>query len=145
MGVRKECMSVLVVDDEPEVLSFFARILDASGMRALLARNVHEAVGIAKRGYVPIDLVLTDTDLKPDIHDREVVSGIQVVDQVRELRPDVRALYMSANIDSGVIRIKMKDHDFATTPDSPDDQGLIESIRIAATKPLVRGAHGRIQ
>src|SRR5580698_483772 len=47
-------LSVLVINEDAEILSFFARILDGNGIRALLARDAGEAVGIAKRGYVPI-------------------------------------------------------------------------------------------
>jgi DNA-binding NtrC family response regulator len=142
MAVRSDCLSVLVVDEEPEILSFFARILDANGMRALLARNAKEAMAIAKRGYVPIDVVLTDVFLKPDSRSPDVTSGTELVDRLRELRPEIRAMYMSASLEFEVIRIELKDRAFETTSDSPDDQGLIELIRTAATKPLVHRMHG---
>ena len=58
--------SVLVIDEQPAILAFFARILTAGGMRALLARNSGEAIGIAERGYVPIDLVLSNVLLRDD-------------------------------------------------------------------------------
>src|SRR4051812_39239241 len=115
MAVRNDSLSVLVVDDEPEILAFIARVLDANGMRALLSRNLAEAVGIAQRGYVPIDLVLTDSEA--------------IVDGIREIRPDVRALYVSAQLDSGIIRL-------AVMNQNPDDEGLIESIRKAAQAPM---------
>jgi DNA-binding NtrC family response regulator len=118
-------LSVLVINEDADILSFFARILDSSGIRALLARDAEEAVGVAKRGYVPIDLVLTDIALGPE-----------AVDQLRRLRPEVRVLYMSAYLDSGVIRIELVDHAFQTTSKTSDHGGLIEAIRTAATRPL---------
>ncbi len=144
MAVPAESLSVLVVDEEPEILSFFARILDVNGMRALLARNVDEAIGIAKRGYVPIDLVLTDVLLKPEAGKPDLTSGPALVDQLRELRPEVRALYMSAYLDSEIIRIKLMDRGFETMSNSSDERDLVDAIRSAATAPLAprHGRHG---
>jgi DNA-binding NtrC family response regulator len=138
MAVRVDSLSVLVVDEEPEVLSFFAKILDANGMRALLARNATEAIGIARRGYVPIDLVLTDIALKTEVAKPDLTSGQEMVDRLRELRPEIRALYMSAHLDAEIIRIELMERGFQTTSKSSDDTGLIESIRGAAAAPMVR-------
>jgi DNA-binding NtrC family response regulator len=122
-------LSVLVINEDAEILSFFARILDGNGIRALLARNSGEAAGIAKRGYVPIDLVLTDVAVNPD-----------AVDRLRQLRPEVRVLYMSAYLDGEVIRIELIGRGFHTTSKNSDHRGLIESIRTAAAGPLTRTA-----
>src|SRR5580658_4319107 len=53
-------ISVLVVDAEPAILIFIARILDTNGMRVLLARNGSEAVEIAERHDLPIDLIVAN-------------------------------------------------------------------------------------
>jgi len=140
MAVCADSLSVLVVDEDPEILSFFARVLDINGIRALLARNQDEAIGIAKRSYVPIHLVLTDVSLKPDAGTSDPSSGPLLVRRLRELRPEVRALYMSAYLDAEVIRIELMDRGFETTSKSSDNQGLLESIRSAAAAPLVRRA-----
>jgi CheY-like chemotaxis protein len=139
MATDRTPLSVLVIDDDAEILSFFAKILDSNGIRALLARNAGEAVGIAKRGYVPIDLVLTEVLLKPDAAAPDVDNGPALVDRLRQLRPDLRALYMSARVDSGVIRIEFVDRGVHTLSKNSDDRGLIESIRTAA-RPMVRTA-----
>jgi DNA-binding NtrC family response regulator len=140
MAPETASLSVLVIDEEAEILSFFARILDSNRIRALLARNASEAIGIAKRGYVPIDLVLTDVLLKPDPAAPDLGTGPELVDRLRQLRPELRALYMSTCIDSEVIRIELVDRGFHTMSKSSDDRGLIESIRTAAAKPLVHMA-----
>ncbi|MDP9052752.1 MAG: response regulator [Acidobacteriota bacterium] len=135
-----DSLSVLVVDEDPGILSFFAKMLDTYGIRALLARDPREALGIAKRGYVPIDVVVTDVNLRTEMAGPELTSGHNLVDQVRELRPDVRALYMSACLDAGVIQIEMVDRGFKTSSTDPDERGLIESIRGAASAPLAHRA-----
>ena len=144
MAPRGDSLSVLIVEEEPAILAFLARVLDDNGMRALLARSVAEAIGIAERGYVPIDLVLTDVSLSDSFQTQ--VSGSDVVKRVRELRPDVRALYMSAQIDSDVIRIGVMNQGYDTGYDTSakqlDDEELIASIRKTALAPLVRGSGG---
>jgi len=146
-----EHLSVLVVDDEPEVLTFFARVLDSNHIRALLARTPAEAVRIAERGYVPIDLILTDVSLQsrsypPNGHaapsDLEPVPGRDLIEAIRQIRPDVPAMQMHAWIDAGVIRISFVERQFETTSKAPDDEGLIESVRRAATEQMVRHAGG---
>jgi DNA-binding NtrC family response regulator len=139
MAVATESLSVLVVDEDPEILSFFARILDLNGMRALLARNHDEAISIAKRGYVPIDLVLTDICLKPEDGKSDLSSGPALVERLRELRPEVRALYMSAYLDSEMVRIELMDR---RGESASDERGLLESIRSAAAAPLTRRVGG---
>ncbi len=127
----------------PKYSPIFAKLLDSYGIRALLARNAHEAEGIAKRGYVPIDLVLTNVLLKPDATAPDSgSSGLELVDRLRQLRPDIRALYMSACVDSEVIRIELVDRGVHALSKNSDDRGLIESIRAAAAKPLVHTAGG---
>ncbi len=140
MGKRADSLSVLVIDEETEVLCFFAGILNANGMRALLARNANEAIGIANRGYVPIDLVLTDILLKPDAGAQDLDSGLELVGRLRRLRPEIRALYMSAQLDSEVVRIELMDGEFPSLWKRPGDPGLIEAIRTAAVAPLVHAA-----
>jgi DNA-binding response OmpR family regulator len=132
---------VLVVDEEPEILSFFARILDSNGMRALLARTTEQAIGIAKLGYIPIDLVLIDIVLKPYAGEPDL-TGMELVDRIRKLRPEIRILFMSANVESAAIRIEFLDRWLRTwSPDSAGG-GLIESIRAAAAAPLVHRVGG---
>ncbi len=142
MPARKDSLSVLIVDEEPEILAFFARILDSNGMRALLARTPDEAIGIAKRGYVPIDLVVTDVLLRTeDTRPGEESNGSELIDRLREFRPDVRALYMSASADDEVIRVELMDRSFDARSKT-DDPGLVASIRAAATAPLVHRVGG---
>jgi hypothetical protein len=49
---------------------------------------------------------------------------------------------MSAWLDGGVIRIELMNGASETNSKNPDDQGLINSIRRAATRPMVHAAGG---
>jgi response regulator RpfG family c-di-GMP phosphodiesterase len=125
-------ISVLVVDGEPSILISIARILDASGMRALLARNGGEAVAIAERYYIPIDLMLTNTAI-PELHEPELLN------QLRRIRPGVRHLSMAASVDGRVTRIQLMTGGPGVEYRVCDDT-LAGSIRKAASAPYARGA-----
>ena len=130
-----DSLSVLVIDEQPDVLAFFARILEANDIRALLARNSGEAVDLAKRGYIPIDLVLANVLLPEDPLSPELASVAHLVESIRLLRPEARALYMSAEVESGVIRVELH---------GCGHLGLIDAVRNAARQSgqLVRSAGG---
>lgn len=140
-----EALSVLVVDEEPSVLVFLASLLDNNGIRALLAHSAQEAEEIARRGYVPIDLVLTDIVVKDSGGDAAAaeISGAELINRLRRIRPDVRSLYMTAFIDAGVIRIQLMSRRQDREGENFDPGDLISSIRAAAVAPLAfRGGSG---
>jgi response regulator RpfG family c-di-GMP phosphodiesterase len=128
-------ISVLVVDEEPSILVFIARVLDAGGMRALLARSGNEAVEIAERNYIPIDLILTNAAV-PELHEPELL------DRLHTIRPGVRDLRMAACVDRGIVRIQLIEGSAAMKTAVCGDS-LLESIRKSAGTPLVRRA-GRL-
>jgi response regulator RpfG family c-di-GMP phosphodiesterase len=128
-------ISVLVVDEEPLILISIAKILDANCMRALLARNGGEAVEIAERSYIPVDLILTSAAVL-ELREPDLLS------RLRQIRPGVRHLCMATCIDGSVARIQLMtggpDVDSAVC-----DERFVESIRKAGSAPLVRCA-GRL-
>jgi response regulator RpfG family c-di-GMP phosphodiesterase len=124
--------SVLVVDEDPAILILIAKILDTSGMRALLARNGSEAVEIAERHEIPIDLIVANVAI-PEPRDP------QLLDQLRRIRPGVRDLSMAACVDGGVIRIQLLTGGHGAEP-VVCDGGLVESIRKSAKAHRTRHA-----
>jgi anti-anti-sigma factor len=139
MAESSDSLSVLVVDEEPLILVFLARILDRNGMRALLARNPRKALEIAQRRHVPIDLILTDWVLKDVDKKNATVSelkGPELVTQLREIRPALPVLYMSAQLDSDGIRICLMNGRFEDE-EKFDTGSLIGSIRQASTAPAL--------
>jgi PAS domain S-box-containing protein len=74
--------TVLLVDDEPSVRAITRRLLERAGYRVLEAADGHEALAIAGRSDVRLDLLLTDM-VMPGL------SGQQVVVRFRAARPGV--------------------------------------------------------
>ena len=80
--------TVLIVDDEPNVLLTLQDGLSAQGYNVLKAANGEEALRVARAHSGPIGLLLIDVAMPGQ-------SGPKVAALLRELRPDAKLLYMS--------------------------------------------------
>jgi len=81
--------TILVVDDEPEVLSMASDLLRACGYRVLSTGDPREALRLARSSTDPIHLLLSDVVMP-------LMNGGELARQLRAIRPDVRVLFMSA-------------------------------------------------
>ncbi len=107
-----EVATVMVIDDNELVRSVACRILTSQGLRVVPARNGHEALEAARRGTA-IDLVLSDVTLGDE-------KGPDVVDRLKEILPNLRAVFMSGHGDHGTSH-------FIQKPFTPE--GLARKIR----------------
>jgi CheY-like chemotaxis protein len=80
---------ILIVDDEPEVRAVACDMLTAKGYTTLDTGDPMLALQIARTESQPIHLVLTDVVMAP-------MNGRELVEQMRTIRPAIRALYMWA-------------------------------------------------
>lgn len=142
MDAAADSLSILVIDENPDVLTFFARLLEANNIRALLARGADEAVSIAEREYIPIDLVLVNVLHQHDSRGSGNGNGggTDVLDHLRHLRGHLRVLYMSAWVDSDVIRVELLERGLSYMTRKSGDESLVNAIRNAAVRPRARTA-----
>jgi DNA-binding response OmpR family regulator len=80
--------TILVVEDQPEVLSLIERILTHHGYRALCARSAREAGQIAREPTQRLDLLLCDVVLADE-------SGIALAQSLLRDRPELPVLWIS--------------------------------------------------
>ncbi len=80
--------TILVVEDEAGVREFIEVCLEEAGYTVLAANNGEEALARIGREQPSIDLVTSDV-VMPGIH------GFAFVKKLREMYPDVKALYLS--------------------------------------------------
>ena len=80
--------AVLIVDDDPPTLRLASRVLARLGHEVLVADSGEEALRIFASNPQPVDLLVTDV-LMPGM------SGRQLAEALRRLRPDLPILYMS--------------------------------------------------
>lgn len=80
--------TILIVEDEDQVLKVAIKMLEWLNYRVLPATNGQEALELYRRGRGEIDLVLSDI-MMPEI------GGIELLGRLREIDPQVRVVFMS--------------------------------------------------
>ena len=85
--------TILVVDDEPDILTVIRHSLGAIGYTVLTAPSAAEALHLVEEGGEKIDLVLTDV-IMPGMTGHELAIKVQAV------APRIRVLFMSGYTDS---------------------------------------------
>ena len=89
--------TVLLVEDAAAVRAAVRQVLERQGYTVLEAPHGNAALALATAHDGPIHLLLTDV-VMPGL------SGRQVADQLKQLRPDTRVLYASGYTDDAVVR-----------------------------------------
>jgi two-component system cell cycle sensor histidine kinase/response regulator CckA len=103
--------TILVVDDEPEIRKLVSAMLSRSGYHIILADTGEQAIKLFRKQAKAIDLLLTDV-VAPGM------AGPTLADQLTELKPDLRVLFMSGYDSRQVVRkyVVDKGHLLLTKP-----------------------------
>ena len=80
--------TILVVEDEPDILKLCRFILESRGYRVLTALTTSEALNIAMVNDGPINLLLTDV-VMPEMN------GNELSKKLRTIRPNLKTIFMS--------------------------------------------------
>jgi DNA-binding NtrC family response regulator len=108
--VRQE--RIVICDDEKEILRYLRKILHSQGF----------VVDTYSEGQTLLDRMEADPAYTPDLLVQDInlpgIGGIDVLRQVRELRPELPVVIMTAfgTIDSAVESIKLGAYDYITKP-----------------------------
>lgn len=123
--------TILLVEDELRVRAVIRSVLQQWGYRVLDASNADEALAAFLENEKDVHMVLTDVVLSKG-------SGPQVVDGIRAIRPDVRALLMSGYAGKAIAHHGLVDPDvaFLQKPFTLDD--LARKVREVLDRPAVR-------
>jgi DNA-binding NtrC family response regulator len=121
--------TILLVDDESSVRKLGKRVLSAAGYRVLEASDGAIALRIAAEEVGEIDLVLTDVEMP-------TLGGRGMVDELHELSPGVRVLFMSGYTDNEILRrgIRTSETEFLRKPFTA------ETLRAAVRTVLSKSA-----
>src|ERR1700730_15371595 len=85
----KPVETILVVDDDPEVLSLGVDILEMARHTVLSTADPRHALRLVRTHAEPIHLLLTDVEMP-------FMNGLQLATEVQALHPEVRIILMSA-------------------------------------------------
>ena len=107
--------TVLLVEDEEAVRQLACRALQAQGYNVLEAGDGMAALTVCQRHLRSIDLVVTDV-VMPEL------SGVDLVERLRTVRPQLKVLYMSGYTDSAVLRqgVAVSEANYLQKPFTPD-------------------------
>jgi DNA-binding NtrC family response regulator len=94
--------TVLVVDDEQDVLILLKLILETHGFRVLLANGAEGAIRFLGQEDLTLDLLLTDVFMPG-------MTGTDLAQVSKELRPGLPILFMSGFADTEAVRLKVWD------------------------------------
>ncbi len=116
--------TLLVVDDEPNILTTVRRALELEDYRVEVAGSAE--LGLAKLDECDIDLVLIDVVMPG-------MTGLEALPLIREKHPEVFVIMMSGNatIETAVLATKGGAHDFVEKPLSSDK--LLLTVQNALT------------
>ncbi len=89
--------TILIVEDEENVLEFTKEALQNSGYNVLEAKDGIEALGVLKENSNNIDLVISDV-VMPNM------GGQELSEKVKEQYPELKIIMMSGYTDSQIIR-----------------------------------------
>jgi CheY-like chemotaxis protein len=120
--------TILLVDDEKSLRKLGKRVLTDAGYHVLEASDGAMALRIAAEQVGEIDLVLTDVEMP-------TLGGRGMVDELHELSPGIRVLFMSGYTDNEILRrgIRTSECDFLQKPFTADS--LRSAVRAALSKP----------
>jgi CheY-like chemotaxis protein len=94
-GPRPGTETIMVVEDNPGVREYVGTVLEQLGYIVLEAANGAEALEVAGKHPGEISLLLSDIVMPQ-------MNGPQLTGRLRELRPDLKVLYMSGYTDPSI-------------------------------------------
>ena len=101
--------TILVVDDEPDMLRLVEAILLEQGYKVILAKGAENAIRSFERMPRRPDLILTDVVMPG-------MSGPAMVDHLLGLDPHIRVLFMSGYDDRQIVQKYVVERGFALIP-----------------------------
>lgn len=113
-AAKRATETVLVVEDEDAVRRLFCRILQSYGYAVLEASKGGEALAMSQRHDGPIHLLLADVVLPQ-------MSGPQLAERLRLLRPGLKVLFTSGHSAGDVTKYGVLDAPYIQKPFSPKE------------------------
>jgi PAS domain S-box-containing protein len=120
--VLQSSETVLLVEDEPAFRDLLRETLQTAGFRVLAGTDGVDALQIAEQHRGPIQLLVTDVIMPR-------MSGPELAKCLKEVRPEIRVLYLSGYTDDKLDSVSKLDRELALMQKPFDLRELIEKIR----------------
>jgi CheY-like chemotaxis protein len=121
--------TLLLVEDEPALRRLIVTMLAEKGYAVLEAANGLDAIAVAERHGGPLDLLITDVVIPR-------LSGPELAQRLRRLRPGLEVLFMSGYNDSRLVTRGVEDANvnLLVKPFTPDELFAAVAERLTAAR-----------
>jgi CheY-like chemotaxis protein len=113
VGAEQRSLRILLVDDHQSVRTTTAALLSDLGHEIEEASDGREALGIIERQADAFDLIITDYAMP-------LMSGTELIEKARQVRPDLPALIITGYADEQSIARRPEDVQVIAKPFTPD-------------------------
>jgi CheY-like chemotaxis protein/anti-sigma regulatory factor (Ser/Thr protein kinase) len=119
--------TVLLAEDDQPSREIYHTVLDEAGYNVIEAADGSAALDLLDKE--PVDLLLTDVTMPG-------MTGIQLLERARALRPDLRAIVMTGHEISEAVIGALRNHacEFLSKPFNADE--LVEAVRMAMERDI---------
>lgn len=121
--------SILLVDDDPFILTGIGQDLESEGYSVTTASNGEKAIELLKK--TNFDLVITDLVM-------DKIDGIQVLKEAKEINPETMVIILTGygDMTSAIKSIRLDADDYILKPCQPDEmnyrvQACLEKLELA--------------
>ena len=114
--------NILVLDDEPDAVLLIQKILCRKGHEVFTFTEEEQAIAFARRH--PIDLAILDIKLKR-------MSGVEVLDELKQIHPGLRAMMLTGypTLDTAREAVKLGANEYCVKPVEIDElEEKVDSI-----------------
>jgi CheY-like chemotaxis protein len=118
--------TILLVEDDDSVRNMVARILTRHGYNVIAAKDGREALRICERDQREFHLMLTDVVMP-------LMSGRDVAERLKPMRPDMKVLFMSGYPDDAIAEHGLLDEGVALLEKPFTIAGLLNKVREVLT------------
>jgi len=87
---RRSTVKLLIVDDDPQILSYVQRLLEGQGSECMTARAAGEALDILEKTDSPFDVILLDVSLPGR-------SGWEILDELRAGGDETPVIFLTGH------------------------------------------------
>jgi len=121
MDTPSQKNTILVGDHEPEIRKLVSAMLSKKGYQVILADTGEQAIKLFRKQASSIDLLLTDV-VAPGM------AGPTLADQLTELKPDLRVLFMSGYDSRQIVQKYVVEKGYLLLPKPFTTQQLEEKV-----------------
>ncbi len=114
--------TVLVVDDDPDVLNAIVNALSRNGYRVLAAADGREALKLLEDLEGPLHLIITDLVMPK-------LGGCDLVEIVRDIYPGIKIIYISGYTDKSVVEPELQSAPGEFLPKPFSSETIVKKVR----------------